>query len=61
MLGGDSDIPWPPVQTLLSLMREILAKLQMLALHIRLTLLLFLSLSAIRHIKFYALEEIKSS
>jgi len=61
MLGGDPYTPWPPVQALPSLMRENLAELQMLELHIRLALLLYLSLSAINHVKFYASEEIKSS
>lgn len=58
-VGGDSYTPWLPLQTLPSLMREILAKLQMLELHIRLTLLLYLF--AMRCVKFYASGEMKSS
>lgn len=58
-VGGDSYTPWLPLQTLPSLMREILAKLQMLELHIRLALLLYLF--AMRCVKFYASREMKSS
>lgn len=61
LLGGQCHTPQPQVQILLSLMRETLAKLQKLGLHIGLTLLFSVSLFAIRHAKFYASEKIKSS
>lgn len=54
-VGGDSYTLWLPLQTLPSFVREILAKLQMLELHIRLALLLYLF--AMRCVKFYASGE----
>lgn len=54
-VGRDSYMPWLPLQTLPSLMGEILAKLQMLELHTRLALLIYLF--AMRCVKFYASEK----
>lgn len=58
-VGRDSYTPWLPLQTFPSLTREILAKLQMLELHIRLALLIYMF--ATHCVKFYASEEMKSS
>lgn len=49
--------PWLPLQTLPALMREILAKLQMLERHIRFALLI--DLFAMHCVKFYASEKTK--
>lgn len=58
-VGRDSYPPWLPLQTLPSLMIEILDKLQMLEVHIRLALIIYLF--AMYYVKFYASEEMKSS